>query len=229
MSASNQSNTRKFRSSTWENLPAPKFSRTEFKCIVLGDHGAGKTCLVQRVLKDKYSETVSSIQADREKTSVQLPSGDSVQVELWDTAGQERFRSLTWSFFRDTDAVVLVYDVNKDGALLDLSHWFKESEQFLEKYEVMYFVVGTKMDMCDVNADQAENAKKFFKARGVLDWFYVSSKTGENVHKMMQTVAERVVKMRRGDSNVPIISHNDGTVSIPPDAKNRVSVKKTCC
>lgn len=31
--------------------------------------------------------------------------------QIWDTAGQERFRSITSSYYRDADALLLVYDI----------------------------------------------------------------------------------------------------------------------
>lgn len=38
--------------------------------------------------------------------------GNYVKLQLWDTAGQERFRSVIESYYRDADAIILVYDGN---------------------------------------------------------------------------------------------------------------------
>lgn len=32
--------------------------------------------------------------------------------QIWDTAGQERFRSVTAAYYRDADALLLVFDVS---------------------------------------------------------------------------------------------------------------------
>lgn len=36
--------------------------------------------------------------------------GDFVKLQLWDTAGQERFRSVVEGYYRDADAIIMVYD-----------------------------------------------------------------------------------------------------------------------
>ncbi len=41
-----------------------------------------------------------------------------------DTAGQERFHNLAKSYFRGTDAFVMVYNVENAQSLADLQHWW---------------------------------------------------------------------------------------------------------
>lgn len=44
--------------------------------------------------------------------------GKRVKMTIWDTAGQERFRTLTSSYYRGAQGIILVYDVNRPGAEL---------------------------------------------------------------------------------------------------------------
>ena len=37
--------------------------------------------------------------------------GVACKLQIWDTAGQERFRSVTHAYYRDADALMLVFDV----------------------------------------------------------------------------------------------------------------------
>ena len=38
--------------------------------------------------------------------------GNEIVMDLWDTAGQEKFRSLLTLYYKNSDAVVIVFDVN---------------------------------------------------------------------------------------------------------------------
>lgn len=35
-----------------------------------------------------------------------------VKLQIWDTAGQERFRGITKSYYKGSQAIILVYDIN---------------------------------------------------------------------------------------------------------------------
>ncbi|KAI4795805.1 hypothetical protein KUCAC02_029638, partial [Chaenocephalus aceratus] len=39
-----------------------------------------------------------------------------VKLQIWDTAGQERFRSVTHAYYRDANALLLLYDVTNKAS-----------------------------------------------------------------------------------------------------------------
>ena len=54
--------------------------------------------------------------------------GKYIALQLWDTAGQERFRSLTKSYFRRADGVILMYDVTNERTFVSIRHWIQNVE-----------------------------------------------------------------------------------------------------
>ncbi len=67
----------------------------EFKCVVLGDKGAGKTSLVLRFVEGRFAQNQqSTIGAFFLIKSLVLSNGKVIKIQLWDTAGQERFRAI---------------------------------------------------------------------------------------------------------------------------------------
>jgi GTPase SAR1 family protein len=52
----------------------------------------------------------------------------SLPRQIWDTAGQERFRTITASFFRSSQGIMLVYDVTDRGSFTAVRGWMKQIE-----------------------------------------------------------------------------------------------------
>ena len=65
----------------------------------------------------------------------------SWQLQIWDTAGQERFRSITQSYYRSANALILVYDVCSQQSYESLPHWIHEIELYAGT-KVLAFLVG---------------------------------------------------------------------------------------
>jgi Ras-related protein Rab-21 len=69
--------------------------KMEYKVVVLGDKGVGKTCLVLRFIEGYFmAKQQSTVGAFFLTKKVTLPDGTSIKMQIWDTAGQERFRAM---------------------------------------------------------------------------------------------------------------------------------------
>ena len=84
-----------------------------FKVIILGETGVGKTCLLKQVQDGKFQDDHQvTIMVEFGFVTVVLPEENkSIKVQIWDTAGQEAFRSVNRIFYRGAALVFLTYDV----------------------------------------------------------------------------------------------------------------------
>ena len=64
---------------------------------------------------------------------------------MQDTAGQERFRTITSSYYRGAQGIILVYDVANRESFEGLPKWFSELETYVSP-AVVKIVVGNKVD-----------------------------------------------------------------------------------
>ena len=105
-----------------------------FKICLLGQAAVGKTALMRRYADDSFEDNMlSTIGVDFRFKSINL-QGNFVKLQLWDTAGQERFRSVIESYYRDADAVVLVYDVkNMQTFQIIQEYWLKEVKKHVDE------------------------------------------------------------------------------------------------
>jgi len=50
-----------------------------------------------------------------------------IALKLWDTAGQERFKSITRSYIRGTNGLLVVYDVTNRDSFVNVSSWISSA------------------------------------------------------------------------------------------------------
>lgn len=63
-----------------------------------------------------------------------------LQLQIWDTAGQERFRSITQSYYRSANALILTYDITCEDSFRCLPEWLREIEQYANNHVVTILV-----------------------------------------------------------------------------------------
>lgn len=74
------------------------------------------------------------------------------QLQIWDTAGQERFRSITQSYYRSANALILTYDITCEDSFRCLPEWLREIEQYANN-QVVTILVGKKTLLCPLTTD----------------------------------------------------------------------------
>ena len=86
-------------------------SIVKIKLVLLGNSGAGKTCIVKRMINNIFNVNNSStIGAAYTIYSIDK----NVKIEMWDTAGQERYHSLLPMYARGAEIIIVVIDVEKN-------------------------------------------------------------------------------------------------------------------
>ena len=128
------------------------------KILVLGQANVGKTSLIERFINNKYTnDRRATIGVDFSSKSIEVTENLICVLQLWDTAGQERFNTgtLTSTFFRNADGVVLVYDVSCQESVEQLQQWKRALKPMVEKREKekaeKQFHVDFLTQLCDAN------------------------------------------------------------------------------
>jgi Ras-related protein Rab-18 len=118
--------------------------------------------------------------------------GARYKLTIWDTAGQERFRTLTSSYYRGAQGVILVYDVNSRSSFDHLSTWFNELDTYSSTKEVIKILVGNKTDKGE---DKREVTRKegeaYARKMGTL-FIESSAKTKTGVQEAFGEVVRKV-------------------------------------
>ena len=174
--------------------------RLKAKVCLVGEAAVGKTRLVQRYVLDDYDDayvqTLGTKVYKRALTVNPVHGGGPVAVDLsiWDIMGQKGFRELLKdAYFYQANGILAVCDVTRRGTLDDLLAWIDSVNAATGP--VPTTVLANKADLADKaqikEPDVADAAKRFG-----APFFLTSAKTGENVARAFQTLAERIVERK---------------------------------
>ncbi|XP_059428090.1 ras-related protein RABC2a-like isoform X3 [Corylus avellana] len=118
-----------------------------FKIILIGDAGVGKTSLISSFVSDSIEPPQSTdVCVDMDLKFKLLTVGDTkLMLKIWDTVGQDKFRTLTQSFYRGADGIILVYDITDRSSFTAISDFWAKEVGTNNPDCVMMFV-GNKVD-----------------------------------------------------------------------------------
>ena len=147
----------------------------EMKIVMVGDIGAGKTCLTTQFIRNQYSETTQPTIGASYMWKECLVAGQKVKFSVWDTAGQEQYHSLVPIYFRSAAAVVLLYDVTSAQSLAGTKNWESQIRSNAPQ-EAITALVGNKVDLEDKREVAFEEAQAVKQAYGADLLFECSAK-----------------------------------------------------
>uniref|UniRef100_A0A8I6AQ17 Ras-related protein Rab-18 n=1 Tax=Rattus norvegicus TaxID=10116 RepID=A0A8I6AQ17_RAT len=132
---------------------------TTLKILIIGESGVGKSSLLLRFTDDTFDpELAATIGVDFKVKTISV-DGNKAKLAIWDTAGQERFRTLTPSYYRGAQGVILVYDVTRRDTFVKLDNWLNELETYCTRNDIVNMLVGNKIDKENREVDRNEGLK----------------------------------------------------------------------
>jgi len=191
-----------------------------FKILLIGDSGVGKSCLLLRFADDSWTEThISTIGVDFKIKTLEI-DGKTVKLQIWDTAGQERFRTITSSYYRGAQGIILVYDCTDRESFNNVKQWMGEIDRYACE-NVNKLLVGNKCDLSESKTVDTAAAKEFADSYEI-PFIETSAKTSFNVEKCFLQMATSI--KNRMSNQKPAENHN--TIHIEPNKKDK---KKCAC
>ena len=179
----------------------------EYKFILLGDSSVGKSAIFNRLYKNKFiSNSVATIgtekcriQFDKLEVNKKEKIRCNFDITLFDTAGQERYRSITKSYFRDSQGIILIYSIVDEKSFEHVQNWLesiKESLSDWKKSGYMIMLLGNKLDIVEQNMESrqvlVEEAQRICLEEEIYYGGECSAKTFDE--EQMREIFEKFVK-----------------------------------
>lgn len=170
------------------------------KVVLLGEGGAGKSCLAQRLAEDRYLEQPPThamrfwtISADRIAADPNFTKNHRRELVVWDLAGQDEYRLVHPLFLADTQMAVLAFEPRRGNtAESELTTW---NDHLLDDEDPAKppgrLLVGTKVD--DEHAPEDREAIERLRERtGAITYVATSARTGRGVPHLRQTIVSSI-------------------------------------
>ena len=185
-------------------------SEIEYKVIMLGKEGSGKTSFFKKLTTGIFpKKTISTLGLDRKTINQKLEINNKGKIQerdfiikLYDTQGIERFKTMPKSYFKGSDGILLVYDITNRES-------FDSIQMLIDSVESELIVlIGNKSDLVDEDQNlrtvTEDEAKEFCDKNEIFWGGEISVKTiafeelkvlfGEYIKKIYEKVGDVIIK-----------------------------------
>lgn len=145
-----------------------------------------------------------------------------LQLQIWDTAGQERFRTITQSYYRSADAIVLVYDIGSAATFRNLPEWLSEVDRYAGQ-TVHRILIGNKSDRTDREINMPLGQQ--FAQENDMPFLETSAKSASNIDKLFEQLARTLKEnhVQKGvRQNIGGAQSVKSTISVQKPTENQV-------
>jgi len=165
----------------------------EYKIVVLGSGGVGKSALtvqfVQGIFVEKYDPTIE----DSYRKQVEV-DGSQCMLEILDTAGTEQFTAMRDLYMKNGQGFVLVYSIIAQSTFNDLPDLREQILRVKDAESVPMVLVGNKCDLNDqrvITVEQGQELAKKFSGAAFLE---ASAKSKHNVDAIFHDLIRQINK-----------------------------------
>jgi small GTP-binding protein len=187
------------------------------KLLLVGDPSSGKSCIFNKFCSNEFnSEYRATIGVDFKTAIVQIenlctiktkrgkikeiPILKKVKIQLWDVSGQDRFKIVTSNYFRNVDAVIIVYDVASPFGRKNINKWIDNASKECN-FDIPFYLVANKCDSTAESHELIEESEenKVEEYMGISSTFKTSAKTGDGIKEMFTSIVEDIIDLKGDD------------------------------
>ena len=183
----------------------------EYKIILVGDPGVGKTSIMTKFVSNEFQNTyLSTIGVEFKSKEIHINNNTCARLKIWDTCGQEKFRAITRQYFKNSEGVFVVFDLTNKETIKKLDIWMKDIKDNIDN-DYFIFLIGNKSDVKERDLTIAEEAKQF-AINKKINYYEVSAKTGSGIYNIFEKMASKLINKKKIEKSKEEI--NTGKIDI---------------
>ena len=165
-----------------------------YKVVLLGDSGIGsKTSFINTAVHGKFDPNVESTNGASYATKViDLNDNTKIILDIWDTAGQEKYKALTRFFLKDSDCIILGFDITNSDSFDNIkTFWLEFSKENSETD--LFYLVGNKIDLIEYRHVPEDEARQYSEQNN-MRYFEISCLTSEGIDELFNDIRNQLIK-----------------------------------
>lgn len=199
------------------------------KVISMGNAEVGKSCIIKRYCEKRFvPKYMATIGIDYGVTKVCMRDRE-IKVNIFDMAGHPFFYEVRNEFYKDTQGVILVYDVGQKESFESLETWLTEMKQELgpqgNMENIVFAVCANKIDNSKHRGVDESEGRLWAESRGFL-YFETSAQTGEGVNEMFQAFYSAIIELCENGGKRPVSAVSVSFTKEQADAIRRIRNSK---
>jgi len=164
------------------------------KIIIIGESGVGKTCIIKRFVYDEHNSNefpTSSLSFATKNINVSENGvEEEIKLEVWDTVGQEKYKAMAQIFFKNSNAVILVYDITNKESFEQLKNYWIDKINEYNSNDLTLAVAANKSDLYMKEQVKEEEGREFAQKIGAI-FRLTSAKNGEGIKEMFNVIGKK--------------------------------------
>lgn len=159
----------------------------DFKVIVVGDGGVGKTTFIKRHLTGEFEKKYNATIGVEVHPIRFFTNRGVVCFNVWDTAGQEQFGGLKDGYYIGGQSAIIMFDVTSRITYKNVPRWHRDIFRICDAIPIV--LVGNKVDVKDRKV-KAKNI--LYHRRHNLQYFDISAKSNYQFEKPFIWLARKL-------------------------------------
>ncbi|ELU17310.1 hypothetical protein CAPTEDRAFT_149194 [Capitella teleta] len=166
---------------------------TEYKLVVVGAGGVGKSALTIQLIQNHFVEEYDPTIEDSYRKQVVI-DGETCLLDILDTAGQEEYSAMRDQYMRTGEGFLCVFAINNSKSFEDINQYREQIKRVKDADEVPMVLVGNKVDLPSRTVDTKMG--KMLADSYSIAYVETSAKTRQGVDDAFYTLVREIRKYK---------------------------------
>lgn len=171
----------------------PSYTNPDYKVVVLGAGGVGKSSVTVQFVQGVYVESYDPTIEDSYRKQIEI-DGRQCDLEILDTAGVAQFTAMRELYIKSGKGFLLVYSVTDESSLKELLALRDQVLRIKDLDSVPMVLIGNKCDLEEDRVLSIDDGIRVSQEWGLVPFYETSAMYKTNVDESFVDVVRQIMR-----------------------------------